>query len=107
MINDSICTTRLQPEAATDEHFFDSWFDPIERAVRDRVRSFIEELIEGELAAVLARPRYGRRATDGDGIENAAGVAGHRHGSRTRTLTGTFGQTLATAPLAQPIDLAA
>ena len=61
MISDSICTTRLQPEAATDEHFFDSWFDPIERAVRDRVRSFIEELIEGELAAVLARPRYGRR----------------------------------------------
>jgi hypothetical protein len=50
----------LQPEAATDEHLFDSWFDPIERVVRDRVRCFIEELIEGELAAVLARPRYGR-----------------------------------------------
>ena len=104
MISDSICTTRLQPEAATDEHLFDSWFDPIERAVRDRVRSFIEELIEGELAAVLARPRYGRRAKDGDGIENAAGVAGHRHGSRTRTLTGTFGQTAIAVPRARLVQ---
>ncbi|MGA8988988.1 MAG: hypothetical protein WB500_01135 [Rhodoplanes sp.] len=34
MISDSICTTRLQPEAGTDEHLFDSWFDPIERARR-------------------------------------------------------------------------
>jgi putative transposase len=104
MISDSICTTRLQPEAATVEHLFDSWFDPIESAVRDRVRSFIEELIEGELAAVLARPRYGRRAKDGDGIENAAGVAGHRHGSRTRTLTGTFGQTAIAVPRARLVQ---
>jgi hypothetical protein len=78
MTSDSICATGLQPNSDADEPLFDSWFDPIERVVRDRVRSFIEELIEGELAAVLARPRYGRRATDGDGIENAAGVAGHR-----------------------------
>jgi hypothetical protein len=49
MISDSICTTRLQPEAATDEHFFDSWFDPIERAVRDRVRSFRRRAIRGPL----------------------------------------------------------
>jgi putative transposase len=104
MISDSICTTRLQPEAATDEHLFDSWFDPIESAVRDRVRSFIEELIEGELEAVLARPRYGRRAKDGDGIENAAGLAGHRHGSRTRTLTGTFGQTAIAVPRARLVQ---
>jgi putative transposase len=104
MISDSICTTRLQPEAATVEHLFDSWFDPIESAVRDRVRSFIEELIEGELAAVLARPRYGRRAKDGDGVENAAGVAGHRHGSRTRTLTGTFGQTAIAVPRARLVQ---
>jgi transposase-like protein len=95
---------RLQPEAATVEHLFDSWFDPIESAVRNRVRSFIEELIEGELAAVLARPRYGRRAKDGDGIENAAGVAGHRHGSRTRTLTGTFGQTAIAVPRARLVQ---
>jgi putative transposase len=30
-----------------------------------------------------------------------AGVAGHRHGSRTRTLTGTFGKTEITVPRAR------
>ena len=48
MMNDSIGTTGFQPGAVADERLFDSWFDPIEHAVRDRVRSFIEELIEGE-----------------------------------------------------------
>jgi len=86
MMNDSIDTTGFQPDAAADELLFDSWFDPIEHAVRDRVRSFIEGLIEGELAAVLARPRYGRRAQDGDGAATSAGVAGaaaSTTGSRT------------------------
>jgi len=101
MMNDSIDTTGFQPDAAADELLFDSWFDPIEHAVRDRVRSFIEGLIEGELAAVLARPRYGRRAQDGDGAATSAGVAGHRHGRRTRTLTGTFGRTEIAVPRAR------
>lgn len=83
--------------AAANERLFDSWFDPIEHAVRDRVRSFIEELIEGELAFVLARPRYGRRAKDSGCVETS-GVVGHRHGSRTRTLTGTFGRTEIAVP---------
>ena len=69
--------------------------------MRDRVRSFIEELIESELATVLARPRYGRRAQDGGGGANSGGVAGHRHGSRTRTLTGTFGRTEIAVPRAR------
>jgi putative transposase len=101
MTNDSIGTTGFQPGAAADERLFDSWFDPIEHAVRDRVRSFIEELIEGELASVLARPRYGRRAKDSGCVETSAGVAGHRHGSRTRTLTGTFGRTEIAVPRAR------
>lgn len=101
MMNDSICTTGFQPGAAADERLFDSWFDPIEHAVRDRVRSFIEELIEGELASVLARPRYGRRAQDSGCAETSAGVAGYRHGSRTRTLTGTFGRTEIAVPRAR------
>ena len=62
---------------------------------------FIEELIEGELASVLARPRYGRRAKDSGCAETLAGVAGHRHGSRTRTLTGTFGRTKIAVPRAR------
>jgi putative transposase len=77
---------------------FDNWFDPIESAVRARVRGFIEELIENELDAVLARPRYGRRAKDGD---DEPGVAGHRHGQRQRTITGTFGKTAITVPRAR------
>ena len=101
MMNDSIGTTGFQPGAVADERLFDSWFDPIEHAVRDRVRSFIEELIEGELASVLARPRYGRRAKDSGCAETSAGVAGHRHGSRTRTLTGTFGRTEIAVPRAR------
>ena len=78
-----------QPAVEMAVDLFDHWFDPIETEVRSRARGFIEELIRGELDAVLARPRYGRIPTDGD--EESAGVAGHRHGSRTRSLTGTFG----------------
>lgn len=76
----SLTTTpdSLQPKAETAVQLFDDWFDPIETAVRERVRGFIEELIGSELDAVLARPRYGRLAKRVDG---AAGVAGHRHGS--------------------------
>jgi hypothetical protein len=64
---------------------FDNWFDPIESAIRARVRGFIEELIENELEAVLARLRYARRSED---VDDGAGVPGHRHGQRQRTLTG-------------------
>ncbi len=53
-------TTQLLTETAS--HLFDDWFDPIEAGIRDRVREFIEEMIRGELDAVLSRPRYGRRA---------------------------------------------
>ena len=50
-----------QPAAETAVYLFDDWFDPIEAGVRDRVRGFIEAMIEGELDAALMRPRYGRR----------------------------------------------
>jgi transposase-like protein len=50
---------------------------------------------------MLARPRYGRRAKNAEGEEAAAGAAGHRHGSRVRTLTGTFGKTEITVPRAR------
>ena len=50
---------------------------------------------------MLARPRYGRRRRTSDGVETSAGVAGHRHGSRTRTLTGTFGRTEIAVPRAR------
>ena len=48
----------VQPEAAESVSLFADWFDPIEAALRDRVRAFIETLISSELDAALARPRY-------------------------------------------------
>ena len=89
----------LQLEASTAPQLFDDWFDPIETEVRGRARQFIEELIRSELDAVLARPRYGRSKAAGD--EEGAGVAGHRHGRRTRLLTGTFGPIEIAVPRAR------
>ena len=43
---------------AADILLFEDWFDPIEDAVRVRVRGFIETMLEEELDAVLSRPRY-------------------------------------------------
>jgi putative transposase len=57
------------------------------------------ELLRGELDVVLARPRFERSRMAGN--EGRAGVAGHRHGSRTRSLTGTFGPIEIAVPRAQ------
>jgi hypothetical protein len=78
---------------------FDNWFDPLEAEVRARSREFIEELLRGELEAALSRPRYGRSQMSGS--EARASVAGHRHGSRTRSLTGTFGPIEIALPMAR------
>ena len=91
----------VQPEAEEAVSLFTDWFDPIEAALRDRVRDFIETMISSELDAALARPRYGRRLA-GEGCDGAAGeIVGHRHGRRARTLTGTFGATELTVPRAR------
>ena len=88
----------LQPQSETAAHLFDNWIDPIETEIRGRIRGFIEEVIRSELDAALARPRYGRQASSNDG---AAGVVGHRHGSRRRTLMGTFGKVEINVPRAR------
>src|ERR1700751_923528 len=85
----------------SNSHLFDDWFDPIETGIRDRVRGLIEEMICGELDAVLSRPHYGRAAVAGDGSDVATDVTGHRHGRRVRTLTGTFGKTEIAVPRAR------
>jgi putative transposase len=87
------------PAAEMAVDLFDNWFDPIETTVRARAREFIEELIRGELDTVLARPRYGRNQMAGD--EASADVTGHRHGRRTRSLTGTFGPIEIAVPRAR------
>ena len=89
----------MQPATLMAVDLLDNWFGPIEIEVRERARGFIEQLIRGEFDAVLARPRYGRSQT-ADG-EERAGVAGHRHGSRARLLTGTFGPIEIAVPRAR------
>src|SRR3981189_2446410 len=89
----------LQPAAEMAVDLFDNWFDPIETEVRARSRQFIEELLRGELDAALVRPRCGRSQMAGN--EARAGVAGHRRGSRTRSLTGTFGPIEIAVPRAR------
>ena len=59
-------TNSFAPATETAARLFDSWFDPIESGVRERVRGFIGEMIRGELEAALDRPRYGR-AKNADG----------------------------------------
>src|SRR3982075_2599524 len=89
----------LQPAADMAGDLFDNWFDPLEAEVRARSGEFIEELLRGELEAALSRPRYGRSPRSGR--EGRASVAGHRHGSRTRSLTGTFGPVEIAVPRAR------
>jgi putative transposase len=90
-----------QPATATSPALLDDWFDPIEAGIRERVREFIEEMIREELDGVLARPRYGRRQRGCASDAEAQPVVGHRHGSRERSLTGTFGKTRITVPRAR------
>ena len=98
----TITTTKpdsSQPASEMAVDLFENWFDPLETEVRARAREFIEAMIRGELDTVLARPRYRRSQTAGN--EGGAGIAGHRHGSRTRSLTGTFGPIEIAVPRAR------
>jgi putative transposase len=100
MTNDTTTAddSQLTAEATGDcPDLFDNWIDPLESMIRERVRGLIEEMIHAELDGFLARPRYGRRKED----EPGPAVAGYRHGSRTRTLIGTFGKTEITVPRAR------
>ena len=91
-----------QPVADTAVYLFDDWFDPIEAAVRDRVRGFIQAMIEGELDEKLQRPRYGRRPKWLSSVDDGGtAVSGHRHGHRSRSLTGTFGRIALEVPRAR------
>ena len=99
-----------QPAATATAQLFENWFDPIEAAVRDRVHGFIQAMIEAELDEALSRTRYARHAkacpgsrseTDGETAAGDALLRGHRHGHRSRSLMGTFGETLISVPRAR------
>ena len=72
------------------------WFDPIETAVRHRVREFIEALVAAEVDEALGRVRYQRRPGTPDGV--VGGTAGYRHGQRERQLLGSFGPVTISVP---------
>src|SRR6266436_237 len=91
-----------QPVADTAVYLFDDWFDPIEAVVRDRVRGFIQAMIEGELGVTLERPRYGRHPqSSSSASDGRVAVIGHRHGHRSRSLMGTFGRIEIEVPRAR------
>jgi putative transposase len=88
--------TEATPAAPAAPPPFDdpSWFDPLEEAIRGRVRAFIEQLLEEELEAALGRRRYERKA-----VPN-----GRRHGRRERQLVTTFGPVGVAVPRARLAD---
>src|ERR1700756_702918 len=102
MISNSTKSPTVQSEAATAVHLLDDWFDPIEAGLRDRVREFIQAMIESELEAALVRPRYGRRPkADAKNGSGPGRMSGHRHGHRSRSLLGTFGRVAIAVPRAR------
>jgi putative transposase len=68
----------------------EAWFDPIEAELRERIRGFLEEMVEQEAMAALGRRRYQRGA-----------AAGYRHGTRARRLLGSFGPVEIAVPRAR------
>ncbi|HMW53965.1 MAG TPA: IS256 family transposase [Rhodocyclaceae bacterium] len=70
----------------------DAWFDPIETGLRERIRGFIEALLEEELSDALGRGRH-QRAT--------SGPKSYRNGTRARQLLGSFGPVRIDVPRAR------
>src|SRR6266567_3112752 len=89
-------------ETATNSPLFlgEGWFDPIEIGIRERVRGFIEELVEEELSDALGRKRYQRpvRLAEPAAPRRANG---YRHGRRQRQLLGSFGPVAINVPRAR------
>src|SRR5260370_42355797 len=96
-------STKPSSGAASALFVGENGFDPLESAVRGRIRGFIEALLEEELASVLARQRYARTEPGGDVASGAKppGAVGHRHGHRERQLMGTFGTIKGRVPRAR------
>ncbi len=70
-------TEAMSTETSTPSPFSGAdWFDPLEEALRQQIRGFVEELLEEELEAVLGRRRH----------ERASPAKGDRHGRRSRQL---------------------
>ena len=67
----------------------EDWFDPLEDAIRFRVRAFIEAVVVEEAHVALGgRERYQRNGPS----------KGYRNGHRQRQLVGTFGALTVSLP---------
>jgi putative transposase len=88
--------------AATESRIFlgEAWFDPIEVGIRERIRGFIEVLVDEELNDALGRARYQRPRQAVD-AEPAGARVGYRHGRRKRQLLGSFGPVTISVPRAR------
>ena len=73
----------------------ETWFDPIEAGIRERIRGFIEALFEEELTAALGRGRCER---------SVGAPLGYRNGTRERQLLGSFGAVQVSVPRARMDD---
>jgi len=89
-------------DAPSDGPLFleEAWFDPIEAGIRDRIREFIEELVEEELNVALGRTRY-QRPDRSARTEATRTAAGYRNGRRERQLLGSFGSVTISVPRAR------
>jgi putative transposase len=83
--------------------FDETWFDPIEMGIRDRIRGFIEALMDEELNEALGRARY-QRPRRAVGAETTRETVGYRHGRRERQLLGSFGPVSISVPRARLSD---
>jgi len=73
----------------------EDWFDPLEDAIRFRVRAFIEAVVEEEAHVALGgRERYQRNGPP----------KGYRNGHRHRQLVGTFGALTVSLPRVRLLD---
>ena len=83
---------------ASPEFLGAGWFDPIEVAIRDRVRGFIEDLVDAELDEALGRSRYQRARSRQmwQAEQPAIGMGGG-----TRQLLGSFGPVTISVPRAR------
>jgi len=65
----------------------ETWFDPIEAGIRERVRGFIQELLEQELTASVGRGKSERAIGEPKGYRNGRGSESAIFGSHGRTKT--------------------
>jgi hypothetical protein len=76
----------IDASAGTTLFSGEAWFDPIEAGIRERVRGFIEDLIEQELRTALGRGRWGLSISGAENRHKARGA-----GSLVATNPGLMG----------------